>query len=472
MGELGDKKDAVSFDERMEKLLMRKRVVTFRLWQALLAFLILVPAVVLFATLAVEGVERKASPAERLALQIASAPRIVLHLISDTIRDYNPRLAKAQRFKGEAGFRKSASAAPQGALLILSRYDGDAKRGVVEAVDLDTGVVIHSWLPDIAAINARSSLAPEFVNLQRDFTPRRYMEHHPFALDDGSLVFHGMDSPLVKIDVCARPVWTVDGEFHHSIERDADGDFWTVETIHPPSIPFVDRDFDDDALAKISSDGKVLFRKSAAQILIDANLQHVVYSHDEYDRDPIHLNDIQPVLADGPYWKRGDLFLSLRNPSIVALYRPSTNEIVWSKAGPWLMQHDVDIISDREIAVFNNNTVAAPGGGRTVGSNNIMIYDFATGEMREPFAAGFEKHRIHTETNGLFRFLPDGTVMVEEHDYGRLLAMGAEGDVKWSYVNRAAKDGRVYHLGWSRAVTGARAAALKNALAGADCAPE
>jgi outer membrane protein assembly factor BamB len=295
------------------------------------------------------------------------------------------------------------------------------------------------------------------------------MEHHPYAFDDGSLVFHGMDSPLVKIDACARPVWTVDGEFHHSIERDAGGDFWTVETIRPPSIPFVDRDFDDDAIAKVSADGKVLFRKSAAQILIDSNLQHVVYSHDEYDRDPIHLNDVQPVPADGPYWKAGDLFLSFRNPSMVALYRPSTNVILWSKQGPWLMQHDIDIINDHEIAVFNNNTVAAPSGGRTIGSNNIVIYDFATDKTREPFAVGFKKLHIHTETNGLFRFLPDGSVMVEEHDYGRLLAMDADGDVRWSFANRATKDGRVYHLGWSRAMTGERAAALKSSLANVNC---
>ena len=72
--------------------------------------------------------------------------------------------------------------------------------------------------------------------------------------------------------------------------------------------------------------------------------------------------------------------------------------------------------------------------------------------------AGFSANRIRTETNGLFRFLPDGASMVEEHDYGRLPAIDRAGNVRWSYVNRAPKDERVYHLGWSRALLAERAA--------------
>ena len=73
-----------------------------------------------------------------------------------------------------------------------------------------------------------------------------------------------------------------------------------------------------------------------------------------YNHDPIHLNDIEPVLADGPYWKKGDLFLSLRNVSAVMLYRPSTDEIVWIKRGPWIAQHDVDILDDHRIGIYDN----------------------------------------------------------------------------------------------------------------------
>lgn len=462
-------KPRASLDERLEQALMRKRILKFQLWQPLLLIVICIPLINLYALMAVKGVESDATLIQRWTYAAAHSLEIAKHTITDTINDYNPRLARGQRFEGETGWTLPAGGASAGIAVILSRYDGDKDRGVVEIVDLDNGKTVHTWAPDVDAINALSKIPEEVLHLKRDEGRRRYMEHHPVALDDGSLIYHGMGSPFVKIDACSRVVWTVDGDFHHSIEQDADGDFWTVETIHPPTIPFVEEDFDDDAIAEISPDGRVLYRKSAAEILIDAGLGHIVYSHDKYDEDPLHLNDVQPVTFDGPYWKAGDLFLSLRNPSMIALYRPSTNEIVWKQQGPWLMQHDVDIISDHEIAVYNNNTVATPKGGKTMGSNNIVIYDFATGKTREPFSAGFEKNQIRTETNGLFRFLPDGSVMIEEHDYGRLVAMSPDGDVRWKYINRAPKDGRVYQLGWSRVVLGARAKALQQVLAGAKC---
>jgi hypothetical protein len=82
-----------------------------------------------------------------------------------------------------------------------------------------------------------------------------------------------------------------------------------------------------------------------------------------YNDDPTHLNDIQPVLADGPYWKKGDLFVSLRNISSIMLYRPSTDQIVWMKRGPWLSQHDVDILDDHRISVYDNNVQDRGAGG-------------------------------------------------------------------------------------------------------------
>lgn len=464
-----EKPGRASFDERLEKLMMRERVVKFRLWQALLLLLAIAPLAVIYGMMAIDGGKPNANFLARGVHMVSIAPHLAMRAVTDASGAKNPRLARGQRFAGEAGWNVKSGAAPEGMAVALSRYDGDEKRGIVEFVDLNSGKTLHSWRPDVDAINGLSKMHEKYVNLARDFTPARYMEHHPLILEDGSLIYHGMDSPLVKVDACSRVVWTVDGDFHHSIERDADGNIWTVNSFHPPSIPLVGEDFDDDAIAEVSPAGEILFDKSVAGILIGAGLGHIIYSHDVYDQDPIHLNDVQPVDADGPYWKKGDLFLSLRNPSMLMLYRPSTDEIVWRRQGPWLMQHDVDVISDHEIAVYNNNTAATPGGGATIVSNNIVIYDLATGATREPFTEAFRKYEIHTETSGLFSLFPDGSVMIEEHDYGRLLALGPDGEMRWSYVNRAPKDGRVYHLGWSRAVAPKYAQSLKGAFAAAQC---
>ena len=47
-----------------------------------------------------------------------------------------------------------------------------------------------------------------------------------------------------------------------------------------------------------------------------------------FNKDPFHLNDIQPALETTENWLQGDLFLSIRDQSMVMHYRPSTNEVI------------------------------------------------------------------------------------------------------------------------------------------------
>ena len=94
--------------------------------------------------------------------------------------------------------------------------------------------------------------------------------------------------------------------------------------------------------------------------------------------DPIHLNDIQPVNFDGNYWKKGDIFLSLRSQSMVILYRPSTNKIIWKGTGPFFHQHDVNILDEHRISIFNNNSKNFADGEYVDGNNQVIIYDFKT----------------------------------------------------------------------------------------------
>ena len=54
-------------------------------------------------------------------------------------------------------------------------------------------------------------------------------------------------------------------------------------------------DFFDDAITKVSKEGKILYQKSVSQILLDNKLEHLVFSNYVFHGDPIHLNDIQPV---------------------------------------------------------------------------------------------------------------------------------------------------------------------------------
>ena len=53
-------------------------------------------------------------------------------------------------------------------VLLLSRFDGDIKQGVIELIDLRSFKIIHSWNPDIDHINALITNTDEFKYIERD----------------------------------------------------------------------------------------------------------------------------------------------------------------------------------------------------------------------------------------------------------------------------------------------------------------
>ena len=344
--------------------------------------------------------------------------------------------------------------------LLLSRYDGDLQEGVVELINLTNFKVLHNWNPDIDAFNDLVEQVDEFKHLKRNLNNSRHLLYHPILTKKGGLVFNAANSTLREIDKCSNLNFqnSHDG-FHHSIEKDIDGNIWTSTYIYPQSLPIeqVGRDtienggFLDDAIVKLSSDGEILYEKSVSQIFIDNGLEYLLFSVGDrvFDNDPIHLNDIQPVNFDGEFWKRGDVFLSLRHQSMVLLYRPSTNKIIWKGAGPFFHQHDIDILNEHRISIFNNNSKDFVNGDMVDGHNEIIIYDFKTDGYVSYLKESLANNDVRTITEGRSENLSNGDLFIEESDYGRILYFNADGSLRWTHVNRAG-NGNVYPVGWSR----------------------
>ena len=336
----------------------------------------------------------------------------------------------AGRFPGAHGY------------LLLSRYDIDTDRALVELVDLDREKTVHSWQLDLEAIAARAGggrHGAEAIAV-------------PYPWPDGSLSVMARNT-VAMLDRCSNIKWVIGAPYmHHSVEADADGHLW---------VPY------EMALARISRTGEILSLIDFEQVLRRNGYRSLLYMMDSILDDPLHLNDIQPVRRDGPYWRRGDLFISLRTHSVVLLYRPSTDSIVWLRTGPWLHQHDVNIVSDTEISVFSNNAVFAEDtyelGHRVLGASEVFIHDFETGETRSPWREAFRQHDVKTETQGRATVIGEDAVFVEESDYGRAVSLSADGDLYWTYVNRGS-DGEIYQLSWSRYLTEAEGKPIARAL--------
>jgi hypothetical protein len=334
--------------------------------------------------------------------------------------------------------------------LLLTPYDERTRTPYVQLVRLSDGKVLREYRPDIDALVREAQLRWTETSGERALP---FQIYHPDLTDDGGLLFNGK-SILVRVDACGRVRWIANGA-HHSIERDAEGAIWSPTVLPTPSRKNVEPTYRDDAVTQFNSDGRARLTHPIARILEQNGLAGL-YLGRPYYYDPFHLNDIEPVVSDGPFWRRGDVFLSLRHLSMIALYRPSTGRILWWQIGPWLNQHDVVILDDHRIAIFDNRSVEAMAHSQEViGHNRELVYDFASNRMSSPWDVGFQQHRVATVTEGRGTPLDNGDLYVEDSNGGRVMRMQRDGSLRWRYVHVGA-DGQRYRLAWSRYLDPAR----------------
>jgi hypothetical protein len=436
------------------------------LWVVLLLLLVGSLLAIGFAAAVLDAARQKDRPGRfsSAALAVAEIPltaKFMLHA------DTRFRVWDSDRYKSKpTGWSfPSGPMTGRNGYLLLSRYDGSANHDTLELVSLPSMRTVYRWPVNGSELQKKIAHSPSIEPTRWD--TGYFVPVHPWLEQNGDLIikkFYG----AFRVDPCGKPLWVIqDAVYHHSTEADAEGNLWIPSTFERSSIASVDDKFQDNRISEISPSGKLLFARSVTQILIRHGYANWLFSI-PYD-DPTHLNDIQPVLADGPFWKKGDLFVSLRNISTIMLYRPSTDEIVWLKRGPWIAQHDVDILDDHRISVYDNDAQARTSGTPLIaGSSQVMVYDFATGKISLPLQRAMNDNSVRTLTEGLFTRLPDGSSLIEDPNEGRLLIFRADGATAAQYINRA-KDGWLYHLGWSRYIDQASGDIALNSLRKVRC---
>ena len=382
---------------------------------------------------------------------LADIPKPVIQMIRSKSLNPNKPHIRA-RLKDKKRFEQFIEN-KRNALLVLPRYDHSFSRSVVDIIDLNDFEVIHTYKHDINEMNNQVTNTKEFLRIKIDDSPIRFEYAHPVLLEDGSIISGKHYSIRFKIDFCSNLQWINDEEkFHHSKMLDHEGNIWVGGKMNPNSQyvkKYAIKNFVDDSIIKINTDGKILFNKSVTEILIENNIvadNFALTRSLSGEKDPIHLNDIEPAFTDTEYWKQGDLFLSIRNQSAIIHYRPNTNRVINYITGPFARQHDVDIISDKEISIFNNNNFFVDND-----YSEVLIYNFETKTFRKLFNDQLKKENFKTETQGLSHIFKDGSLMVEETNHGRIILFNNKGEKEWEFVNKD-KNGDIGHVTWSRVI--------------------
>jgi hypothetical protein len=434
-------------------------------WVAVLSIPVFLILMIIFGAMVRDVAQKRENfgVAGQVAYRIASIPSDIKklltqedpHSISATMslqRDKRVAADAHKRFEQRSGFTYSYTENSRAVseFLLLSRYDGDSRVSTVELYDMDEQRQVHSWPLNENDFRTDTLTNPFFVFPNNE--NERLVARHPFAESDGSLVFHASYSPLYSIDACGKIEWqNTEFAFHHSLERDDDGNYW-VPGVRPTSLETFDDKFKDDHIVKLSDSGKVLYAKSVTEILIENQLINRMYVYDRYVIDPIHLNDIQPVGEESDVWKKGDVFLSIGHLNMIILFRPDTDEVIWWSQDAIMHQHDVDLVGTDKVSVFNNNRTTRADGDIVVGLNELILYNVRNDAYETHFQRSFEEFEIKTINQGVHDFAEDGGVMIEETNYGRVMMLDRDGVALWEFINRAS-DGKIYTTNWSRLMT-------------------
>ena len=323
-------------------------------------------------------------------------------------------------------------------LLVLPRYEHAQNKPVVDVIDLNNFEIIHSYQQN--------------TSQTKNYNSVKYQYYHPLILEDGSLISEGTESPLFKIDFHSNLKWVNRSiVFHHSKTLDHENNILIPGRLKPHSSLVNQHQhpiegFRDDAIIKINLDGEILYKKSVIEILIENKVGDMTNKLKKTVKDPIHLNCIEPALFDTEFWKKGDVFLSLKHHSAIVLYRPITNQVIDYITGPFAQQHDVDIISKNEISIFNNNNFIIDNK-----YSEVLVYNFETKKFKKIFNEQLKKEKFKTYSSGMSQILSDGALMVEEENHGRIILFNNKGEKEWEFVNKD-KNGNIGEISWSRII--------------------
>lgn len=270
--------------------------------------------------------------------------------------------------------------------------------------------------------------------------------HGAWMFPNGDILFNFQDKSfpygggLVRLDRDSRILWSLPQNTHHDVVVEEDGTI-VVPSMHYrpqglPELPHLKPWFYEDTVLRLSPAGEVLSEVSVLKALQSyPGLLSINYG-DELElsaQDITHLNSAEPLPAtlapQFPMFAAGDLLVSLRNISTVAVIDPASGRTKWAITGPFAKQHDADWLPSGRIMLFDN-----AGGDPACGGSRIIELDPATQAVPWSYD-GCGGTPFSSDIRGMQQQLPNGNILVTESIGGRVFEATREGRIVWEYVN-------------------------------------
>lgn len=251
------------------------------------------------------------------------------------------------------------------------------------------------------------------------------------------------DSPygygIVKLDSESNIVWRYLENAHHDIDIGPDGRIAALthsfESEPIEGLNFLAPPYFEDYAVILSPDGQELKKIPLTPALARSKYDDLIERGTAYHgvSDALHTNAIEFITEETaqnfPYGESGDLLLSFRNISSIAVLDPESEEIIWATRGPWIEQHDPDLLPNGDIIMFDNY-------GNFEEENLSRVLQFNPENMAITWSYhGSNEHPLSSDIRSSIQRLPNGNTLITESNGGRLVEVTREGDIVWEYFN-------------------------------------
>jgi hypothetical protein len=192
-----------------------------------------------------------------------------------------------------------------------------------------------------------------------------------------------------------------------------------------------------DYIVKISPDGKEEMQISVMDAFKDTPYEHILFHSDKGDGDDsydfFHTNAIDVLKAEDaakfPLFKAGQILISIRSFSTIAVIDPNTKKIVWAYHGFWRYQHAAHFLPNGNILLLDNQGMIDKDNKKR--SRVIELNPNTLGV--EWSYVGTDENPFNTQKVGRLQRLPNGNTLINESQKGRIFEVTAKGDIVWSY---------------------------------------
>jgi hypothetical protein len=316
---------------------------------------------------------------------------------------------------------------------------GHAQKAVLVS---PSGETLHEWhLPYSEVWDASSAVADPQPD-ERVY----YRKAHLYPNGDLLVIYEGVgDTPwgygLVKMDKDSNLIWKYLEQTHHDFDVAPDGTIYTLtheigtselkywQHLAPPRI--------DDFLVVLSPDGQELRKISLLDALLGSPFGRITNTIAWYaEGDYFHTNGVDLLAPGAAHWLGRDasdqqVLLSMRELGAIGTLDLETERFSWALKGPWLGQHDPDLLPNGNILLFDNFGHYGAGG-----ASRILEFDPVSLEIVWRYD-GTDAQPFWSNVRGAQQRLPNGNTLITESEAGRLLEITAAGEIVWEFINPA-----------------------------------